>query len=337
MRTPTGRIWSWSISAGARCATCSTGASGSRHSQAAQLGAEVAQGLAYAHARGLVHRDIKPANLLFDEEGRVRVADFGVARALAEAALDRAGRRHGGDGPLHVARVGRGEAGRRPGRRLLAGPGALRSPIGHGALRGRHHHGDPDGPSRVRRFRRTQAGPARRRAGPGRRAPSPRPDSMLRDSQRGWARWPAALPPPEPLPLDIPDHTAPSPVGGLPRPARDRADPGGPPGEATSLPRWEPRRGRARSSMPSPGRGALRLQAGARSGHRRRGEAAAEAAGGGGGRVVRAALAAGRWSWPSHEASSPRPARCPPWPRSPRPRLMAPASKDHFTLHVEKG
>jgi len=56
------------------------------HAQAARVGAEAAHGLAYAHARGLVHRDIKPANLLFDEEGRVRIADFGVARALAEAA-----------------------------------------------------------------------------------------------------------------------------------------------------------------------------------------------------------------------------------------------------------
>src|SRR5271166_1665451 len=55
-------------------------------SQVVRIGTEAAQGLAYAHARGLVHRDVKPANLLFDDEGRVRVADFGVARALAEAA-----------------------------------------------------------------------------------------------------------------------------------------------------------------------------------------------------------------------------------------------------------
>jgi eukaryotic-like serine/threonine-protein kinase len=53
--------------------------------QAVQVGLQAAAGLEYAHRRGLVHRDIKPANLLFDADRRLRIADFGLARALAEA------------------------------------------------------------------------------------------------------------------------------------------------------------------------------------------------------------------------------------------------------------
>jgi serine/threonine-protein kinase len=55
------------------------------------VGLETTRGLEYAHRAGLVHRDIKPANLLFDTEGRLRIGDFGLARALAEAGWTESG------------------------------------------------------------------------------------------------------------------------------------------------------------------------------------------------------------------------------------------------------
>ncbi len=59
--------------------------------QVRKVGIEAAEALKVAHAEGYVHRDIKPANLLFGDDGRLRIADFGLASSLIEAAFTEPG------------------------------------------------------------------------------------------------------------------------------------------------------------------------------------------------------------------------------------------------------
>ena len=80
------------------------------------------------------HRDIKPSNLMLDEQGKLWISDFGLARFDANASLTATGDVLG-NRPLHESGAGDGQAepGRFPHRRLLAGHHALRT--GHTARR----------------------------------------------------------------------------------------------------------------------------------------------------------------------------------------------------------
>jgi serine/threonine protein kinase len=62
-----------------------------RDDETAAIASQLAGALAHAHEHGLVHRDVKPANVLFDDEGRAKLADFGIARAADTHAITETG------------------------------------------------------------------------------------------------------------------------------------------------------------------------------------------------------------------------------------------------------
>ena len=128
---PTARSSSrWSWSQGEDLATLLQRVGRLPSEKVIDIARQLCAGLAAAHAQGVLHRDLKPANVLIDDDGRVRITDFGIA--TTDGGPHEKRRRHArlhGAGAARPGRVADGAHGPlRPRRRALRAGGG-RAPV----------------------------------------------------------------------------------------------------------------------------------------------------------------------------------------------------------------
>ena len=105
-----------------------------------KIAREICRALEAAHEQGVVHRDLKPQNIMVENNGRVLVMDFGIARSMEDTGLTthRCLDRNAG---LHVSGTGQGRETRYPLGSVFVWRDLLRNAHRQGALRGRDRRG----------------------------------------------------------------------------------------------------------------------------------------------------------------------------------------------------